>query len=304
MGAVVLLFAIVAFLLPHILCHFEVTLVNPLLGMVMLGMGLVLDPKAFRLVITRPKGILIGCVAQFTIMPLTAWALTWAFQLPPDLAIGVILVGCCPGGTASNIMTYLAGGDLALSVGMTAASTILAPILTPLIVFLLAGTLIDVDILAMLLSIVQIVILPISIGLLVQHYFSRFAAAAANYLPALSSLTIALIIGLVVSHNAAKLLSCGLTVAAVVMLHNTSGLALGFAAARLLRLPKPQRVALSIEVGMQNSALATSLATLHFAQAPLATVPGALFSVWHNISGALMASFFKRQCHDSDTPEA
>ena len=247
-------------------------------------------PASF--VLSRPKDILIGCLTQFTVMPLLAIGLTCAFALPKELAIGVILVGCCPGGTASNVITYLAKGDLALSVGMTAASTLLAPLLTPLLVWTLAGTMVDVDTMGMLMSIVYVVITPIICGLLCQRFLPGVTKRATPYLPAFSSVAIALVVGIVVSHNADRLLTAGLMVVAVVIIHNLLGLTIGFIVGRLLHLQKPKCVALSIEVGMQNSGLASSLAVLHFAAYPLATIPGAVFSVWHNISGALVAKLY------------
>ena len=244
------------------------------------------------MVLSRPRDILIGCLTQFTVMPLLALGLTWAFSLPQELAIGVILVGCCPGGTASNVITYLAKGDLALSVGMTAASTLLAPLLTPLLVWAMAGTMVHVDTLGMLLSIVYVVIAPIVCGLLCQRFLPLMTRRLTPVLPAFSSLVIALVVGIIVAHNADRLLTAGLLVVAVVVLHNLLGLTIGFTVGRLLRLQKPKCVALSIEVGMQNSGLASSLAVLHFAAYPLATIPGAVFSVWHNISGALVARLY------------
>ena len=293
MEVLVLLVAIVALLVPASFAWIDTWAINPMLGAIMFGMGLTLSPQDFKVVLTRPKDILVGCLTQFTVMPLLALALTWAFALPQELAIGVILVGCCPGGTASNVITYLAKGDLALSVGMTAASTLLAPLLTPLLVWLLAGTMVHVDTLGMLMSIVYVVIAPIALGLLCQHLMSRISRLTA-FLPVFSAIVIAMVVGIVVSHNANRLLTAGLLVVLVVVLHNLLGLAVGFTVGRLLRLPKPKRVALSIEVGMQNSGLASSLAVLHFAAYPLAAIPGAVFSVWHNISGALAAKFYSR----------
>jgi BASS family bile acid:Na+ symporter len=225
-------------------------------------------------------------------MPLLAFCLAWAFMLPKELALGVILVGCCPGGTASNVITYLAKGDLALSVGMTATSTLLAPVLTPLLVWLMAGTMVDVDTLSMLLSIVYVVIAPIVCGLLCQRFLSGMTKRVVPYLPAFSSIVIAMVVGIVVSHNAERLLVGGWLVVLVVMLHNVCGLGLGYMIGRGLGLADAKRRAISIEVGMQNSGLASSLATLHFAAFPMATIPGAIFSVWHNISGALVARLF------------
>jgi BASS family bile acid:Na+ symporter len=265
-----------------------------MLGVIMFGMGLTLSPQDFRIVFSRPKDIIIGCLAQFTIMPLLALGLSWAFALPKELALGVILVGCCPGGTASNVITYLAKGDLALSVGMTATSTLLAPLITPLLVWLLAGTMVEVDTIGMLLSIVYVVIAPIAVGLVFQRYLPKFTKSIVPYLPAFSSVVIAFVVGIVVSHNADRLLVGGMIVVLVVMLHNLCGLSLGYIIGRLLGLADAKRRAISIEVGMQNSGLASSLATLHFAAYPLATIPGAIFSVWHNISGALVARIYSK----------
>lgn len=291
-GAVVLLAALLSLAFPAVCNHIEMRAINPMLGVIMFGMGLTLVPADFRVVFSRPVDILVGCLVQFVAMPLLALLLVKLFALPADLALGVILVGCCPGGTASNVITYLAKGDLALSVGMTAVSTLLAPLLTPLLTLLLAGTFVDVDAAGMLLSIVYVVIAPILGGLLVQKILPRFTAAVTPYLPAFSSLMIAVVVAIIVSHTADRLLGSGLLVLLVVALHNMGGLLAGYAAATLLRLPMRKRAAISIEVGMQNSGLASSLATMHFAAFPLAAIPGAIFSVWHNISGAIVARIY------------
>lgn len=292
MGALVLLMALLSVMMPAPFMAIDTWWINPLLGVIMFGMGLTLSPQDFRIVFSRPRDVLVGCLAQFTIMPFMAWLLTKAFSLPADLALGVILVGCCPGGTASNVITYLAKGDLALSVGMTATSTVLAPFMTPFLTWLLAGTLVDVNTLGMLQSIVYVVIAPILGGFLIQHFLPGFTKRAVAYLPAFSTLVIAFVVGIVVGHNASRLLTGGLLVIIVVMLHNLSGLALGYGIGRMLSLSHEKRAAISIEVGMQNSGLASSLATLHFAAFPMATIPGAIFSVWHNISGALVAKVY------------
>ena len=286
--------ATLSFIVPASLAWIGTWVINPMLGIIMFGMGLTLSPQDFKLVLSRPKDILIGCLTQFTVMPLLAWGLTKAFSLPQELAIGVILVGCCPGGTASNVITYLAKGDLALSVGMTAASTVLAPLLTPLLVWLLAGTMVNVHTTGMLLSIVYIVILPIVCGLLCQRFIPKITQRVTPYLPAFSSIAVAMTVGIVVAHNADRLMTAGLLVVLVVMLHNMLGLGVGYLVGRLLHLQRAKSVALSIEVGMQNSGLATSLAVMHFAAFPLATIPGAVFSVWHNISGAIIARIYSR----------
>ena len=295
MGVLVLLSAIVALTFPELVSQVKPTVINPLLGVIMFGMGLTLRADDFRIVFSRPKDVIIGCLAQFTVMPLLAWLLARVFALDEALTVGVVLVGCCPGGTASNVITYLAKGDLALSVGMTGVSTLLAPVLTPLLVLLLAGKTVDVDVVGMLLSILWVVILPIVAGLIVKRLWPRQTTAATAYLPALSSLAICAIVLIVIAANAQKLLSSGLVVMLVVMLHNVGGLAIGYVVGTVLGMSAAKRKAVSIEVGMQNSGLASSLATLHFAAYPMATIPGAIFSVWHNLSGAIVARIYVRK---------
>lgn len=295
MGVLVLVSAILALAFPEVVGHLKPSLINPLLGVIMFGMGLTLKVEDFRVVFTRPKDVLVGCLAQFTVMPLLAFALSRLFGLDEALTIGVILVGCCPGGTASNVITYLAKGDLALSVGMTATSTLLAPLLTPLLVLLLFGETVDVNVIGMLLSILWVVILPIVLGLLVKSLLPKATEQATAYLPAVSTIAICLIVMIVIAANAHKLLAGGWIVILVVMLHNILGLTVGYLIGLMLKMTPAKRRAISVEVGMQNSGLASSLATLHFAAFPMATVPGAIFSVWHNISGAVVARFFARR---------
>ena len=292
MGVLVLMAAVVALIVPGAFSGIKPTVINPLLGIIMFGMGMALRLEDFKIVFSRPKDVIVGCLAQFTIMPLLAVLLSRMFALDEALAVGVVLVGCCPGGTASNVITYLAKGDLALSVGMTATSTLLAPVMTPLLVWLLVGKSVDVNVAGMLLSILWVVILPIVAGLIVKGLWPKFTERMTAYLPAVSSLAIAFIVLIVISANAQKLLMGGMVIILVVVLHNLCGLSLGWLIGRLLRLSDAKRRAISIEVGMQNSGLASSLATLHFAAYPMATIPGAIFSVWHNISGAMVARFY------------
>lgn len=294
MGLLVLLAAVCAFLCPEFFAQVKPTVINPMLGVIMFGMGLALKAEDFRVVFSRPGDILVGVVSQFIVMPLLAYVLTRVFALDEALAIGVILVGCCPGGTASNVIAYLSGGDLALSVGLTGVSTLLAPVVTPLLVWLLAGEKVDVDVVAMFLSIFWVIILPIVAGLVVKRLWPRQTERVAAYLPAISSLAIAATVMIVIGASAKRLLTGGMIVILVVMLHNVCGLLLGYLVGRALHLPSAKLRTLSIEVGMQNSGLASSLATLHFAAYPLAIVPGAIFSVWHNISGAIVARIYSR----------
>ncbi len=295
MALLVLAAALLALAFPAVLQQIRPTAINYMLGMVMFGMGLTLNLQDFKIVFSRPKDVIVGCLAQFTVMPLLAWGLAQLFQLDEALALGVVLVGCCPGGTASNVITYLAKGDLALSVGMTGVSTLLAPLLTPLLTWALAGKSIQVDVASMFLSIFCVVILPIVVGLLVKWLWPNFTQRAIDYLPAFSSLAIAFLVAVVIAANAEKLLAGGLVIVVVVMLHNVFGLSLGYLIASLLRMSDSKRRAVSIEVGMQNSGLASSLATIHFAAYPLASIPGAIFSVWHNLSGAAVAYLYNKK---------
>lgn len=269
--------------------------ITPMLGIVMFGMGLTLNPSDFKPVLQNPKSIIIGELAQFIIMPFLAWLLCRLLPLSPGLAIGIILVGCCPGGTASNVICYLAKGDIALSVAMTGVSTLLAPVVTPALVWLLTGESVDIDIIGMFLSIVQVVILPIVLGFGFNHYFRKATKLITPLLPMFSTLAISSIIGIIVAHNSESITSCSLIVGIAVILHNVLGLILGYSLAALAGSDRRKRSAIAIEVGMQNSGLATSLAATHFAMFPMAAVPGAIFSVWHNFSGSIAAQIFRKQ---------
>jgi BASS family bile acid:Na+ symporter len=298
MAIIVILVAALALFAPQTVSFIKTSYVNTLLGIVMFGMGLTLKPNDFKVVFSRPKDVIIGCIAQFTVMPLLAFFLTKIFNLPVELAVGVILVGTCPGGTSSNVMTFLSKGDVALSVGMTAVSTILAPILTPLLTLLFAGAKVEVNVVSMFVSIIQVVILPIVLGFVINHFFSKITQQIVEILPLISTTAIVAIVAAVVSANSAKILTSGLLIIAVVILHNVCGYLVGYGIGKALKLDMTKCRAISIEVGMQNSGLATSLAATHFAQYPLATIPGAVFSVWHNISGAILANIYRRMDKD------
>ena len=295
MAVVVLVIAALSLFVPKSTLWIELSWVNYLLMVVMFGMGLTLKLGDFKLVFTRPKEITIGCAAQFIVMPTLAFLLSKTFGLDAALMAGVVLVGTCPGGTSSNVITYLSKGDVALSVGMTSVNTLLAPVLTPAITYLLLRTTVNVDVLAMFLSIVKVVIVPIALGFVIDKFFGKFTARAVKVLPLISVIAIAMIVAAVVSHNAAKILSTGAVVFAVVILHNLLGYGCGFGIGKLLKFSTPKTKALSIEIGMQNSGLATSLAATAFSSLAMATVPGAIFSVWHNISGAILANVYRRK---------
>ncbi len=291
MAIIVLVVAALALFVPKTCLWIQTSWINYLLMIVMFGMGLTLKLDDFAIVFKRPKDIIIGCVAQFTIMPLLAFILGKAFGLEAGLLAGVILVGTCPGGTASNVMTYLSRGDVALSVGMTSVNTLLAPFLTPAITYLLLKTTVSVDVLSMFLSIIKVVIVPIALGFIINKFWGKYTQKVADVLPLISVTAITLIVAAVVSHNSERILATGAIVFVVVILHNLLGYLVGFGLGLALKMPLPRKKALAIEIGMQNSGLATSLAGSAFPDLAMATVPGAIFSVWHNISGALLANF-------------
>lgn len=267
--------------------------VNPLLGLVMFTMGLTLRPADFALVVRRPLPVVLGVMAQYVIMPLCAVLVVSLLGLPSELAAGVILVGCAPGGTASNVVSYLARGDVALSVAMTSVSTLLAPLLTPLLTLWLAGRYMPLDGAGMARTIVTIVLLPVIAGIIVRLLLAPLAEALLPVLPWLSVAAISIIVAIVVSGSADAMLSAGALVLVAVIAHNLLGTALGYGAATLARLPVAARRTTGIEVGMQNSGLAAGLAAQYMD--PLSALPGAVFSVWHNVSGALFAAWCRRR---------
>lgn len=275
--------------------------VSLLLGIIMFGMGLTMRPVDFAIVAKHPKAVLLGVAAQYTVMPLLGWGIAHALSLPPLLVVGMILVGSSPGGTASNVIVYLARGNVALSVAMTSISTMLAPFITPLLVLGLAGSTLPVSAGELFLSIIQVVLLPVIAGLLLRTFADRFVEPVLPLMPLVSVTGIVLVVAGVVGANADAVMTTGLLLALAVILHNTLGLALGYIVGYFGRLPDTGKRALSVEVGMQNSGLAASLATTHFE--PLAALPGALFSVWHNLSGAVVATYWARKAPRDAEPE-
>ena len=294
MPLIVLAVAALALFAPDTCLWVDTAWINPLLMVVLFGMGLTMDVSDFAAVFQHPKDCLIGVVGQYAIMPTCAFAIGSALGLEPALMAGLVLVGTCPGGTASDVMTYLARGDVALSVSVTAVNTALAPLLTPLITLLLLQTTVQVDVAAMFISILQVAIIPIALGLAVNRFLPQFTRAASDALPLVSVAAICLIVAAVVSHNSEQIFAAAGTVFAAVILLNLLGYALGYGLGKACGMTLPRRKALSLEIGMQNSGLATSLALTVFPGMALATVPGAVFSVWHNISGSLLAAAFRR----------
>jgi len=290
MAPIVIVIAGIALVHPPALRWIKTSWVNTLLGIVMFGMGLTLKLSDFKVVFTRPKEMVLGFCSQFLFMPFIAFLLTKIFNLPVELAVGVVLVGTCPGGTSSNVMTYLSHGDVALSVGMTSLSTLAAPFLTPLLTLLYVGQRVDVNVANMFISIVKVIVIPIALGFLVTKLLRGITEKLTKILPLVSVIAILMIVASVVAANAPKIMSSGLLIVLVVVLHNVLGYGAGFGISKVFGLPRYKCTTVAIEVGMQNSGLATSLALTHFASMPLAAIPGAVFSVWHNISGSIFAN--------------
>ncbi|MAX54697.1 MAG: bile acid:sodium symporter [Alcanivoracaceae bacterium] len=265
----------------------------PLLMLIMFGMGLTLRWDDFRQVFKRPGVIALGVALQYSLMPLLAWTIGRALQLPQELLIGLVVVGACPGGTASNVIAYLARANVALSVSITLVSTLIAVIATPLLTWCYLGERIPVPVEGMLVSLLQIVVIPVVAGSALNTFFPRQLATARELFPLLSVIAIVVVIGIIVALNQSRMAEAGIAVFVAVALHNALGLAGGYGIARLLRQDKVTARTLAIEVGMQNSGLGVALAVKHFT--PLAALPGALFSVWHNLSGSLLAALWRKQ---------
>ncbi|SDG80883.1 bile acid:Na+ symporter, BASS family [Selenomonas sp. WCT3] len=267
--------------------------VSWMLGVVMFGMGMTLRVEDFRNVLKAPWQVGLGVAAQFLIMPLVAYGLVKVFQLPPELAVGVILVGTCPGGTASNVIAYLAKGDVALSVSMTMTTTLLAPIVTPALTWFFADAWVNVSFVSMMISIAEMVLAPVLLGLAIHHFAERQVERIMPVMPLVSVVCIVLLVGCVVALSADKLVEVGLLMFGLVILHNGFGLLLGYFMACVCHLDSRKARTVAIEVGMQNSGMAASLAILYFN--PAAAIPGAIFSVWHNVSGSIVANYFARK---------
>ena len=299
MAVIVLAVAALALFVPGTCLWIETGWINYLLMIVMFGMGLTMKAEDFAVLFTKPKDMLVGCLAQFLIMPALAFGLGKAFGLNEELLVGVILVGTCPGGTSSNVITFLSKGDTAMSVGMTSINTLLAPILTPALTYLYLRTSVNVDVKAMVISIIQVFLIPNASGILINRFLGKYTEKVKDVLPTVSVTAICLIVAAVVSHNSEKILSTGAIIFVIVILHNLLGYLCGFLIGVIFRMDMPRKKAISIEIGMQNSGLATTLAASAFPQLAMATVPGAIFSVWHNISGAILAGIFRRVDRDS-----
>ena len=293
-GLIIILFSVVAYFMPNYF-KWMTSYTSIFLGIAMFGMGTSIDGENFKAVMKNPRDVFIGTLVQFTVMPLSAWFLAVVFHLDKEIALGIILVGCCPGGTASNVITHIAGGNVTMSVAMTTLSTLLAPLVTPALVFLLAGRWVEVSIFAMFKSVVKVILIPVLIGFLIKKIMPKTVEKSKSIFPMISSISVILIIAGIIGANSTKIAQSGALVLMLVILHNALGLLGGLMAARLFKMDYDKTTALSIEIGMQNSGLAISLATANFALNPLATLPGAIFSIWHNMSGSLFASYRKNK---------
>lgn len=294
-------------MLGAVLAFFHPALIKPLgkyipylLGVIMLGMGLTMTAADFKLVLSRPKDVCYGVLLRYLIMPGVAWGVTKILALDPSLAAGVLLVGCCPSGTASNVMTFIAKGDTALSITVSSMNTLLSPLLTPFLFLLLSGAMIPVDASALLLDIIKIVVVPILAGMMIRFWANRWVEQLQPVIPAISVLAIVVTVSAVVALNAAKIAGVAVIALLAVGLHNLFGLLLGYWSALSLGMSESKARAISFEIGMENSGLAVALALVHLD--PLAAVPGAIFSVWHNFSGSLLASYWVRKSSKTKLP--
>ncbi|RLL37052.1 bile acid:sodium symporter family protein [Acinetobacter cumulans] len=298
----VIFFAGIALLAPEMFVWLK-AYIPWLLGIVMLGMGMTMTLDDFKGVLQSPKAVFIGVIAQFFVMPGLAFVLCKLMNLPSEIAIGVILVGCCPGGTASNVITYMAKGNTALSVACTSVSTLLAPLLTPAIFYLLASQWIEINAGSMFISILQVVLFPIVLGLIIRTLLQSKAESYIQVMPLVSVVAIVAIVAAIMAGSKTQILESGLLILGVVALHNGLGYLLGFWVSRFFKLPYADAKAVAIEVGMQNSGLGVALAATHFAASPLTALPSAIFSLWHNISGPALATYWASKAQSEAMPK-
>ena len=269
-------------------------LIKPGLGIIMFGMGMTLLPQDFLRVTTMKRAVGCGILGQFLLMPLLAYLLAKGFRLSDELAMGFIILGCCPGGTASNVIAYLAKADVALSVTMTACSTILGVLVTPLLIKLLGGSYLPVDAFAMFKGIVTMVLIPVALGIAIRSALKEKVRTVVDVFPAISVLVIVLIIATIVALSKEKLPEVIGVLGVLVVAHNTLGMATGYGLAALFKLPESARRTVAIEVGMQNSGLGVALASEHF-KSTLVALPSSLFSIVHNLTGSIMANIWGRE---------
>ncbi len=288
---ILLAFSIAGFLLPDLFKSFR-TFIVPLLIVIMLSMGITLTPEDFRRIMRRPVIVGYGALLQFTVMPISGFLISKFFGFEKQLLVGIVLVGSAPGGTASNLITYISGGDLSYSISMTTLSTILSPLMTPFWTWFLAGKYVPVPFLGMAVTTLKIVILPVVIGMALRKLLGENVKRLENLLPYLSITAISFIIAVIFALNRERIEGVSLSVLLAVLIHNTLGFLLGFLLGRLWGLDNRLAKTLSIEVGMQNSGLSTVLSLKFFSQ--LTALPSALFSLSQNILGVLISILYRR----------
>lgn len=290
----VILVAVITYFIPGLFEWVRGAWQTLVLGIIMFGMGLTLSTSDFKVLAKRPRDIFIGMLAQYTVMPFLAYSIAKMFDLPDGIAVGLILVGCCPGGVSSNIMAFLCRGDLPLSVGMTTASTLISPIMTPALVLLLVGKTISVNAFAMFLSICQVIILPIVLGFILNYFYGQKKSFkdVQQIMPGVSVIGLSFIVGGVISLQGENFFQSGIVIFIAVLLHNSLGYLLGYFVGAITGMSTPKKRTVALEVGMQNAGLGTNLATLHFAAFPQAALAAAVSCVWHSISGTLLAGLF------------
>ena len=291
-----IIFSIFAARYPEFLIDSKPAII-PLLGVVMFAMGMTLSIEDFKHVLKSPRVIGLGLLLQYGLMPLLAFIIGLILALPTALMAGLVLVGTCPGGTASNVICYLGRGDVALSITLTAISTLLAVLLTPILTWLYIGQEVPVPIVNMMLTVLKIIILPVTLGVIVNRYFGQNLAQVKEFLPVVSVIAIVFIIGIIVALNAQQIPQLAFPVIIAVILHNGLGLASGYAIAKWLGYNEKICRTLAIEVGMQNSGLGVALATKYFTA--ITALPAAFFSIWHNITGSLLAAYWTRKSKDA-----
>lgn len=294
MAVIVILIAALALFVPKSCIWIQSSWVNYLLIIVMFVMGLNMNLEDIAVVFTKPRDLILGCVVQYVAMPVLAFGLGKMFFLDEELLAGLIILGCCPGGTASNVMTYLSKGESAFSIGMTAVTNLLSPIVTPAITYLFLRKTISVDVKSMILAIIFVVIVPLLLGMVINRILSRLTENVKYILPSVADIAIFLIVASTVSHNSDRIRATGLKIIIAAILLNLLGYLFGYIFGSSFMMKMKRKKALTIEIGMQNSGMATSLAVAAFPGMAMAAVPAAVFSVWQYVSGAVLAGIFRK----------
>ena len=294
MAVMVILIAVLALFVPKSCIWIQSSWVNYLLIIVMFVMGLNMNLEDIAVVFTKPRDLIIGCIVQYVAMPVLAFGLGKMFFLDEELLAGLIILGCCPGGTASNVMTYLSKGESAFSIGMTAVTNLLSPVITPVLTYLFLRKTISVDVKSMILAIIFVVIVPLLLGMVINRILSRLTENVKYILPSVADIAIFLIVASTVSHNSDRIRATGIKIIIAAILLNLLGYLFGYIFGSSFMMKMKRKKALTLEIGMQNSGMATSLAVAAFPGMAMAAVPAAVFSVWQYVSGAVLAGIFRK----------